>query len=161
MWRQFAMFDYSEDEAVDKLMGDLLSIAKFLFLLLWALVGGLAALLIKNTQIKPEAKLRQLGPSGHWGALIEAVQCPACDTLNEPGTGVCYFCGYSLGTSSANQANTAGPITASSVKIALGTLLLLMAISLLDPRLALVTFVLLLLFLVVLLYSWFHFVRSS
>ena len=97
------MFDRSEDDAFDEFMGSLFAIAKFLFFILWALVGGLAALLIKNMQAKPEVKLRWLGPSGHWGTLIEAVQCPACDTPNESGANICYFCGYSLRAPSAAQ----------------------------------------------------------
>ena len=80
----------------DQIAGNVLGC---LFILVWGLIAGFIALLVKLVRAllpKPEAELRQLGPSSHWGAIIEAVPCPVCATPNESGTRICQFCGRSL-----------------------------------------------------------------
>lgn len=61
--------------------------------LLWALVAGIIALVVKSAQTPPEVRVRQLGQSAVWGSQVEPVTCTICGGFNELGQERCYMCG--------------------------------------------------------------------
>lgn len=61
--------------------------------LLWALVAGIVALVVKSAQTPPEVLLRQLAQPGAWGSQVESVTCARCGAFNELGQERCITCG--------------------------------------------------------------------
>jgi hypothetical protein len=66
-------------------------------------LGGLSALVLGGVYLvvnafkkKPEAELRKLDSSSHWGSKTIEVTCPACGAANESGAKRCRACGKNL-----------------------------------------------------------------
>lgn len=74
-----------------------------LLALLWALVAGIVALVVKSTQTPPEVQVRQLGQPAVWGSQVEPVTCSHCGAFNELGQERCHMCGSDVIAASLTQ----------------------------------------------------------
>lgn len=71
--------------------------------LLWALVAGIVALVVKSAQTPPEVQLRQLAQPAAWGSQVESVTCSRCGAFNELGQERCRTCGSDAITTGLTQ----------------------------------------------------------